>query len=64
MNVWVGLLQLVMMFPKWFRTIYSRDLDKLLALESEATLETKRNLYRLLRYLKNVLPVPEMPVSC
>ncbi|CAG8608891.1 7808_t:CDS:10, partial [Acaulospora colombiana] len=28
----------------------------------EATLETKRNLYRLLRYLKNVLPTPEMPV--
>ena len=36
--------------------------DKLLDLESEGTLETNRNLYRLLRYLKNVLPTVEIPV--
>lgn len=37
-------------------------IDKLLDLESEGTLETNRNLYRFLRYLKNVLPTIEIPV--
>ncbi|KAG8827189.1 phosphatidylinositol kinase- protein kinase tor1 [Serendipita sp. 401] len=37
-------------------------IDKLRILESEATLETKRNLFRLLTYVKHVLPTSEMPV--
>ncbi|KAG8833646.1 phosphatidylinositol kinase- protein kinase tor1 [Serendipita sp. 399] len=37
-------------------------IDKLLVLESEATLDTKRNLFRLLTYVKHVLPTSEMPV--
>jgi hypothetical protein len=36
--------------------------DRLLALEAEPTVDTRRNLYRLLRYVKNLLPNPDLPV--
>lgn len=37
-------------------------IDKLLVLESEGTIETRSYLYRLLMYLRSVLPVPELPI--
>jgi hypothetical protein len=36
--------------------------DRLLALEAEPTVDTRRNLYRLLRYVKNLLPNTDIPV--
>ena len=45
--------------PYSYRLYYS---DRLLALEAEPTVDTRRNLYRLLRYVKNLLPNPDLPV--
>lgn len=55
----IGQLHIIIPFSCCSNVSFS---DKLLAVDAEASLETKNNLYRLLRNLKNALPNNNMAV--